>query len=92
MSEVEFRWTDYLRYRVQLRGFDLAKVEDILRYSNERYVDSATGRIVVVGRHNRALVMIPYEAEGSEVTPVTIHVTTRKQINFRVKSGRLKNE
>ena len=37
-------WTDYLKYRVKLRKFDLGKIENIIRYSPERYSDMATGR------------------------------------------------
>lgn len=85
-------WTDYMRYRVRLRGFDLATVEHIVRYSTERYMDTATGRLVAVGRHDQCLVMVPYEREGNVLTPVTIHVTTRQQVNSRAKSGRFLNE
>jgi hypothetical protein len=91
MSEPEIRWTGYLKYRAKLRGFDLAGIERILRYSTERYMDTATGRRVVVGHHNRDLVLIPYERQGDVVVPVTVHVTSRKQIRFRVKSGRFRN-
>jgi len=91
MDEVKIRWTEYMKYRVLLRRFDLAKVEHILRYSSERYLDTATGRRVAVGRHRRHLVLIPYEQEATTMTPVTIHVTSRRQIDFRVKSGRFKN-
>jgi len=41
-------WTAYLKYRAALRGFDLGKLEDIIRYSPERYFDTETGRHVVV--------------------------------------------
>ena len=85
-------WTDYLKYRAKLRKFDLGKIENIVRYSPERYYDMATGRRIVVGKHDNTLVMIPYEADENSITPVTIHVTTRRQINFRVKTGRLANE
>jgi len=85
-------WTDYLKYRAKLRKFDLAKIENIIRYSPERYYDMATGRRIVVGKHDNTLVMIPYEADENSITPVTIHVTTRRQINFRIKTGRLANE
>ena len=30
---VEIIWTEYLKYRAKLRGFDLAKIEDIIRYT-----------------------------------------------------------
>ncbi len=54
-------WTDYMRYRARARGFDLAKIEHLVRYSSERYFDTETGRQVVVGRHGDNLVMIPYD-------------------------------
>ncbi len=85
-------WTDYLKYRARLRGFDLSEVERILRFSEERYFDSTTGRNVVVGSHGGMLVMIPHERIGDDIAPVTIHATTRQQINFRIKSGRFRHE
>lgn len=85
-------WTDYLKYRAKLRKFDLDKIENIIKYSLERYPDMATGRRIVVGKHDNTLAMIPYEADENSITPITIHVTTRQQINFRIKTGRLANE
>lgn len=85
-------WTDYMKYKVKLRGFDLADIENILRSSPERYSDTATGRRVAVGSHDNRLVMIPYETDEISITPVTIHVTTRQQINFRIRTGRFTHE
>jgi hypothetical protein len=81
-------WSEYMKYRVQLRGFDFGKVEEILRYSSERYFDNATHRMVVVGKHDDRLIMIPYEETDVTIVPVTIHATTRQQIRFRLKNGR----
>lgn len=81
-------WTDYFKYRVELRGFELSKIENILRHSTEKYSDTVTHRLIAVGRHGDRLVMIPYEKQGSEIIPVTVHATTRQQINFRIKTGR----
>lgn len=81
-------WTDYLKYRAELRGFDLSSIEQILLFSDERYFDTATQRMIVVGRDGDQLIMVPYEHEGETVTPVTIHATTRQQINFRLRTGR----
>jgi len=67
-------------------------VEHIVRQSGERYLDTVTGRRIAVGRDKQRLVMIPYEQEGNMLTPVTIHATSRQQINVRVKSGRFENE
>jgi hypothetical protein len=81
-------WSDYMQYRARLREFDLNKIEEILRYSGERYYDTETDRIIVVGKHDSRLVVIPYESRSDFITPITIHVTTRQQIRFRLNSGR----
>jgi hypothetical protein len=44
-------WSDYMRYRAKLRSFSLEKIEEILRYSSERYFDNGTHRMVVVGKN-----------------------------------------
>ena len=92
MEEVTIVCSDYIKYRIDLRGYDLATVEEILRHSSERYLDTVTGRMIVIGRHEKLLIMIPYELKGSTLMPVTIHATSRQQINSRIKSGRFKNE
>ena len=81
-------WTEYLQHRARSRGFDLAIIEHILRFSRERYFDTVTRRMVAVGRHGPRLVMVPYDQENDRVTPATIHATTRQQINFRLRTGR----
>jgi hypothetical protein len=83
-------WTEYLHYRAQLRGFERSTVEQIALFSEERYFDSATQRMVAVGRHGDQLIVIPYEQEGETFTPITVHATTRQQINFRLRTGRFK--
>jgi hypothetical protein len=91
-SHIEIIWTDYMKYRARLRGFDLAKIEHIVRYSGERYFDTVTGRLIAVGRIDDLLVIIPCDTDQGSITPVTIHATTRQQINFRLKTGRFINE
>ena len=92
MEEATIVWSEYMNYRLSLRRYDLETVEQILRFSSERYVDTVTGRVIAIGRHEKLLVMIPYELKGHTLTPVTIHATSRQQINSRIKSGRFKNE
>ena len=65
-------------------------IEQIVLFSEERYFDTATLRMIAVGRHTGLLVMVTYEEEGETVTPVTIHSTTRQQVNLRVKTGRFR--
>ncbi|MBI4691026.1 MAG: hypothetical protein HY754_12305 [Nitrospirae bacterium] len=77
-----------MKYRAELRGFELSKIENILRHSGERYFDTTTHRLIAVGKHDDRMVIIAYEKHGSEITPATIHATTRQQINFRIKTGR----
>lgn len=81
-------WTGYMKYRAELRGFKLSKIENILRHSGERYFDTTTQRLIAAGKHDDRLVIIPYEKHGSKIIPVSIHATTRQQINFRLKTGR----
>lgn len=92
MEEATIVWSEYMKYRLNLRRYDLESVEQILRFSSERYVDTVTGRLIAIGRHEKLLVMVPYELRGHTLTPVTIHATSREQINSRIKSGRFKNE
>ena len=54
-------WTDYLKHRAQLRGFDLATIEQVVQFSEERYFDIVTQRMVVVGRHKNRLVLMAYD-------------------------------
>ncbi|MGB3533297.1 MAG: hypothetical protein WBA13_07245 [Microcoleaceae cyanobacterium] len=84
----EIIWTSYIRYRVDRRGFNLNLIENILRFSSERYYDVETGRTIVIGKHEEQLVLIPYEQSDNRITPITIHATTRQQIRFRLKTGR----
>ena len=91
-TPIEIVWTDDVQHRAKLRGFDLAKIEQIVRYSPERYFDTATERAVAVGRHDDILVLIPFEVRGRSLTPITVHATTRQQISFRLKTGRFTNE
>lgn len=85
-------WTEYFTYKANLRSFDLSTVENLVITSTERYFGTVTRRSVVVGRHDSRLVIIPYDRDADEITPVTIHVTTRQQINLRIKAGRFIHE
>src|SRR5712692_4153945 len=64
----------------------------IIRHSSEGYFATETGRSVVVGRHGRKLVMIPYETKRDAIVPVTLHATTRHQITFRLRTARFIHE
>jgi len=70
----------------------LARLEEIVRYAEERYFDTVARRVVVVGKHDDRLVAIPIDREADSVTPVTVHATTRQQIRFRLWSGRFIHE
>lgn len=89
---MEVAWTEYFRYRAALRGFDLDRIEEIVKHSTERYVDTATNRRIAVGRCGKALVLVPYETSNEVITPITVHTTTRRQIAFRVQTGRFVHE
>jgi hypothetical protein len=84
-------WTDYLRFRARLRGFDLAEIEQAVRYSKERYRDTSTGRLVVIGETSGGPVLIPYELDQGVLRPITVHATTRAQVLARIQSGRFEH-
>ena len=88
MSAKQVVLSDYLRYRAAQRGFDLDRIEEIVRFESERYLDIESGRRVVVGRQNADLLLIPYDEDELTIRPVTVHAFTRKQIRFRVSTGR----
>ena len=92
LEKYSILWNDYIKHRADLRGYNLSKIEEILRYSSERYFDVATRRMVAIGKHDDRLVMLPYEIIEKSIIPITIHATTRQQINFRIKSGRFTYE
>jgi hypothetical protein len=45
-----------------------------------------------VGKHNEILILVPYDEEDNDIVPVTVHATSRRQIRFRLNTGRFKNE
>ena len=55
-------------------------------------MDTATDRHIAVGRCGTTLVLIPYETDGDTLTPITVHATTRQQIEFRIRTGRFVHE
>ena len=71
-------WSEYMKYRASLRGYNLGKIGEILRHSGERYIDTVTRRLIAIGKHGGGNVLIP----------ITVHRTTRQQVNFRLKTGR----
>ena len=81
-------WTNYMKYKARLREFDLVKIENVVRYSTERYFDTQTGRQIVIGHHDNQLIMIPYEGHQDSIIPITVHATTRQQIRARIRTGR----
>lgn len=92
-APIRIQWTGYMKHRVTERELELDKLEEILRHSVERYYDTVTNRLVVVGRYDRKrVVLIPIEIEKSVITPITVHTTTRQQIKFRLKIRRLIHE
>ncbi|GAB4176209.1 MAG: hypothetical protein Fur006_07080 [Coleofasciculaceae cyanobacterium] len=51
----EIIWTSYLRYRATQRNFDLDLIENILRFSSERYSDVETDRAICCKQQRCAL-------------------------------------
>jgi hypothetical protein len=80
--------TEYLQYQARTRNYDLQIIEDIVQHSTERYYDTGTLRMVAAGKHDKRLVLIPYDSDEDSITPITVHATSRPQIKLRTKTGR----
>lgn len=78
-EKITIKWTNYVKYRANLRGYKISSIEHLVRYSEERYFDTVTRRMIVVGRHEGRLVLVPYEKEGNEVIPITITAELNKK-------------
>ena len=81
-----------MTYRLKLRGFEASEIEECVRYSAERYFDTATGRHIAVGHYGNRAIMVAYEYNENQLTPVTVHATSRQQINSRITTGRFTHE
>ena len=77
-----------IKKEMERQEIPIDKIEDIVRFSAERYFDTETERLIAVGKHEKTLVIIPYEIIGDAIQPITIHATTRQQIKFRLQTGR----
>ena len=86
MNNIEI--TDYFSFRIKLRKYNIENVIELLKHSTEKYFDTETNRNIIVGKHKNKLVLIPYEEDGDNVIPITIHATSRQQIKFRLTTGR----
>lgn len=88
----KIRYTDYFLERLEFREIPREIVEAMLNKAVERYFDAETGRFIAVqrvkykGRYKRLLVA--YEEEGDEITAVTVHTVTKRQVQARIKRQR----
>ena len=75
--------------RMEFRHIPQLVVEGILLTAIERFFDIETGRFIAVqrvryqGSYKRLAVV--YEEDGDEVTAVTVHTITKRQIQARMK-------
>jgi hypothetical protein len=85
-------YTEYILDRMAFRHVPQQVVEGILLTAIERYFDNETGRFIAVqrvryqGRYKR--LAVAYEEDGDEITAVTVHTITKRQIQARMKRQR----
>jgi hypothetical protein len=77
---------------MEFRHVPLQVVEKVLLTAIERYFDNETGRFMAVqriryqGSYKRLAVV--YEEKGDEITAVTVHTVTKRQIQARIQRQR----
>lgn len=89
----EIRYTDYFKDRLRLRSIPADIPEKVLRNPQERYQDQRTGREIAVKkvkitRTQARLFMIAYEEYSDHMLAITIHGISKRQIRWRLKTGR----
>lgn len=86
------RYTEYMRDRMEFRHIPQQVVERILFTAIERYFDIETSRFVAVqrvryqGSYKR--LAVAYEEKGEEITAVTVHTVTKRQVQARIQRQR----
>ncbi len=88
----KIHYTDYLLERLKFRRIPRNVVEKILQEATERYFDVETRRFIAVQRvkYNREYkrLMVAYEEKENEITVVTVHTVTKRQVQSRIKRQR----
>ena len=90
MKTIHF--TEYMLDRMEFRHISQQVVEGILHTAIEHYFDIETGRFIAVqrvryqGSYKRFVVA--YEEKGDEMTVVTVHTVTKRQVQARIKRQR----
>jgi hypothetical protein len=85
-------YTEYMLDRMEFRHVPQRVVEGILLTAIERYFDIETGRFIAVqrvryhGSYKR--LAVAYEEKGGEITAVTVHTVTKRQIRARIQRQR----
>jgi len=89
-------YTEYMRDRMEFRHIPQQVVEGILLTAIERYFDIETGRFMAVqrvryqgsykGSYKR--LVVAYEEKGEEMTAVTVHTVTKRQVQARIQRQR----
>ena len=86
----EVRYTDHLKRRIILRGYDDSLPQQIFEQSIELYIDTQTSNHIAVVeimiRGEMRLMTISYDEFPTRI--VTIHPIKRNQINNRIKLRR----
>lgn len=92
MKMKTIRYTEYLRDRMEFRHVPQQVVEEILLTATECYFDIETSRFMAVqrvryrGSYKR--LVVAYEKKGEEMTAVTVHTVTKRQIQARIRRQR----
>jgi hypothetical protein len=78
---------------MQIRRIPESVPEQIFLHATERYFDTETQRDIAVhrvrlGRRRMAQMMLAYEEYAEHIEFVTIHKINRRDINFRIQTGR----
>ena len=88
------RYSDHLQFRMRLREIDEALPENIYRFAEEYYYDTATNLFIAVKKaryqgKNRDIA-VTYQESTNEILLITIHPLKQRQKENRIQTNRWK--
>lgn len=93
---MEVKYSDHLRFKMQVREIPEQMPERIYRESKQRYYNHhSLRRIAVMEVHHkqrRTWMMIAYDQTSDYAEIITLHPVTKDQIQERLRTGRWTHE
>jgi len=90
----EIKYTDHLKLRISLRGFPEELPLRVYKEAERRFYDEKSGHFIALKKMFYAgrerFIIVVYDVRNGVVELITVHPISKRQVEYRVKSGRWK--